>query len=1065
MRSTPPHAIDHLSPQATHMQFSQRSLFETDTPANNPISQGQDSLSTPSTTPPPHRYPTSAFPAMNQPRMNSYPSLFNSVLTMPIPGTKLSTEKVRGNFHKVKDFVHHYERLCAQNNVTDDAEKCETLLRYCSKREKQTIKNIPSFVSKSWGRLREDILKLYDADLDATRYKVKDVRNFSKKQKGKKIRDLAGWKKYCRAFLRIAGALLSERRITQGEYATYFWQGIPKPLRIRLENRILASNPIRDLSEPFGVEEIDTAASAILQRDRFDHALDDSESEEEDSSAGESSSESEEDSSDSESEDEREKRRRRAKKKSRNRSGSRGSKKHTMDRLEDKLDTGKKRTVSGSRKEVESLIKHMNLLTRDDPEYGITYYRALKLDPDIARIVAEPCLRQPQNQRYAPSNPMPSSSTYQQSVFQQPPPAGTNVFRNPSAFRTAPPSQPPPRGSEMICYGCGEKGHGITRCPHISDLLEKGILAKDFAGRIVYKDGSPIKRRPDETYIQAYEREQRGQYPQSHFVMIANDSDNEGYLSDTEEEDFKPNQEDIQDWYSDHEDVFAIRDINSQTYGVERPEKSIATRKKMVLDGVYPPRIKDILPGKENRPTDSNTGRPIRPGKQQVAKPSTSSNVPVEVSKPKKAPEPIPVEVHAPRYDASKDSQIIEDDQRKKKHVQKRPQDELPEMAKLIEKRPAKQSAISEHVSVLNVLDQVLNTKVELAIGEVIGVSRELSGQLANAIKFKSHNKPTEVALTTLGNGSRAKTRGLLIKIMVECDGKPIQAIIDTGSQLNIVSERICKSKIQRPIDCTATVSMNDANGGQGKIEGIVEDVPLDYGSVRTRANLYVGQHVPFDLLLGRPWQRGNLVSIDEHDDGTYLIFKDPNTLEPRHKVLVTPDAIVTEGWDYDPSTWLASRNELEAYVVSVGDASPGTGASKSISPDSKLGHRTKKFPNLDKWAHPEFQAHRNASPFLKAFKERIITSASRIFKKGPQKVLAKYKNSDIKERLASTKVQHDTELAPPLSLSTTSQHEAERPLAGLGNIPQSHNQHLRDVTLMSHDGIVIGHCTDDSGL
>jgi len=38
----------------------------------------------------------------------------------------------------------------------------------------------------------------------------------------------------------------------------------------------------------------------------------------------------------------------------------------------------------------------------------------------------------------------------------------------------------------------------------------------------------------------------------------------------------------------------------------------------MVLDGVYPSRIKDILPGKENRPTDSNTGRLIRPGKQQI---------------------------------------------------------------------------------------------------------------------------------------------------------------------------------------------------------------------------------------------------------------------------------------------------------------------------------------------------------------------------------------------------------------------------------------------------------------
>jgi hypothetical protein len=44
----------------------------------------------------------------------------NSVLTMPIPGTKLAPEKFRGEFHKVKEFVQDYERLCIQNNVTSD---------------------------------------------------------------------------------------------------------------------------------------------------------------------------------------------------------------------------------------------------------------------------------------------------------------------------------------------------------------------------------------------------------------------------------------------------------------------------------------------------------------------------------------------------------------------------------------------------------------------------------------------------------------------------------------------------------------------------------------------------------------------------------------------------------------------------------------------------------------------------------------------------------------------------------------------------------------------------------
>ena len=116
-------------------------------------------------------------------------------------------------------------------------------------------------------------MRLYDADLDTRRYKVKDVVLFSKKQKTKKICNLAEWKKYCRAFIRIGGSLLSKDKITRKEYATYFWQGIPRMLKSQLENHLLKCNPVRDLSEPFGVEEVDTAASAILQRDQFDQMI------------------------------------------------------------------------------------------------------------------------------------------------------------------------------------------------------------------------------------------------------------------------------------------------------------------------------------------------------------------------------------------------------------------------------------------------------------------------------------------------------------------------------------------------------------------------------------------------------------------------------------------------------------------------------------------------------------------------------------------------------------------------------------------------------------------------
>jgi hypothetical protein len=65
------------------------------------------------------------------------------------------------------------------------------------------------------------------------------------------------------------------------------------------------------------------------------------------------------------------------------------------------------------------------------------------------------------------------------------------------------------------------------------------------------------------------------------------------------------------------------------------------------------------------------------------------------------------------------------------------------------------------------------------------------------------------------------------------------------------------------------SLAMNDANGGEGILRGLVQHVPLTCRIVAIEANLYVGEHVPFQLLLGRPWQRGNYVLIDRRCEGT----------------------------------------------------------------------------------------------------------------------------------------------------------------------------------------------------
>jgi hypothetical protein len=403
------------------------------------------------------------------------------------------------------------------------------------------------------------------------------------------------------------------------------------------------------------------------------------------------------------------------------------------------------------------------------------------------------------------------------------------------------------------------------------------------------------------------------------------------------------------------------------------------------------------------------------------------------------------------------------------------------------EKRIPRQSAISEHVNVLNVLDRVLNTRVDVAVGEIIGVSKELSNQLANAMKFKSSKAAEAVGYTSMSDRFPPTSQGLLIKIRMECDGVPIEAIIDTGSQLNIVRENICKARIRRPIDYNAVMAMNDANGGEGRLNGIVKNVPLDYGSVRTMGNLFVGTHVPFDLLLGRPWQRGNRVTIDELEDGTYLIFKDPSTMEPRHKVLVTPDAIRHSGGNHDPSTWLAADAPMSLFVnIGNGESCASTLGSRQLG---RVDWRIlREFPYLEKLDLPPIELSSETNPSLDALKKWLQQPLCRILFDAPQIFLEESTNTeekDIKEaptqefnsppqltplspmeiQLAPATVKHENELPSLFSSPTTARTEAEALLAGLSNHAQyTRNEHLRDLVLTSHDGLIVGHCTDDSG-
>ena len=124
-----------------------------------------------------------------------------SVNTLPVLGTKQAPEKFRGDYTKVDHLIKHFERLLAQHNVTDAAEKCQSVILYCLRSVVEFIQALDNYITPDWDLLKKDIKDFYDADLDITRYKVKDLTAYVKKTKKAKMGTLSTWKKYARGFI------------------------------------------------------------------------------------------------------------------------------------------------------------------------------------------------------------------------------------------------------------------------------------------------------------------------------------------------------------------------------------------------------------------------------------------------------------------------------------------------------------------------------------------------------------------------------------------------------------------------------------------------------------------------------------------------------------------------------------------------------------------------------------------------------------------------------------------------------------------------------------------------
>lgn len=149
---------------------------------------------------------------------------------MPRAGTKTAPKKFKGEYDFIETFLRDYEKLCYAYNATTDSDKCERLFDYVDKKVKQLIEGRPSYARRNWQELKAELLRLYDAERDKTRYTIKDLRKVKRRWKKKGIRNLETWKKYQREFLTVSGWMIQKERLTRRDEAITFWRGIDSDL-------------------------------------------------------------------------------------------------------------------------------------------------------------------------------------------------------------------------------------------------------------------------------------------------------------------------------------------------------------------------------------------------------------------------------------------------------------------------------------------------------------------------------------------------------------------------------------------------------------------------------------------------------------------------------------------------------------------------------------------------------------------------------------------------------------------------------------------------------------------
>ncbi|EPZ30889.1 Ribonuclease H-like domain-containing protein [Rozella allomycis CSF55] len=172
------------------------------------------------------------------------------------------------------------------------------------------------------------------------------------------------------------------------------------------------------------------------------------------------------------------------------------------------------------------------------------------------------------------------------------------------------------------------------------------------------------------------------------------------------------------------------------------------------------------------------------------------------------------------------------------------------------EKHSSVESKLSESKNHEKIINDILETKVELPIKEIIANSNELRKALEETLKLKRVPIENNVRyfnkdkneLPVMYSVAVGHVEALINKINVDC-------IHDSGSEVCVMSEFIF-NKLSLGIDRSINWVMRNANASKTTMIGVIHECPITIHSITVTVPMFVIDTAEFEVLLGRPWER-----------------------------------------------------------------------------------------------------------------------------------------------------------------------------------------------------------------